>query len=193
MLLALEERSSSIAQPSLTATTAATGGTCHHLRRIPSSKTPPSVETLCDRQGHARPKPSALPGKRYLLPFVSASPHGWLVFGSFGLVCWVHFGCCFQLCCVLELAPLKNWKSIMSCLCCSNDDDMQWASDNAQFMGNNASDIELTRLSVEVGNQHELGDCFIQSVNSSTVPCSKYCYSSKYWYSAFKKRSFLCA
>ncbi|KAG5531802.1 hypothetical protein RHGRI_026426 [Rhododendron griersonianum] len=26
---------------------------------------------------------------------------------------------------------------------CCNDDDMQWASDNAQFTGNNASDIEL--------------------------------------------------
>ncbi|KAI8557443.1 hypothetical protein RHMOL_Rhmol04G0011200 [Rhododendron molle] len=38
-----------------------------------------------------------------------------------------------------ELAPLRNWKSIMSCLCCSND-DMQRPSDNAQFMGNNASE-----------------------------------------------------
>ncbi|KAI8564563.1 hypothetical protein RHMOL_Rhmol03G0190600 [Rhododendron molle] len=37
-----------------------------------------------------------------------------------------------------KLAPLRNWKSIMSCLCCSND-DMLWPSDNAQFMGNNAS------------------------------------------------------
>ncbi|KAI8571052.1 hypothetical protein RHMOL_Rhmol01G0086800 [Rhododendron molle] len=38
-----------------------------------------------------------------------------------------------------KLARLRNWKSIMSCLCCSND-DMQWPSDIAQFMGNNASD-----------------------------------------------------
>ncbi|KAF7127973.1 hypothetical protein RHSIM_Rhsim11G0029700 [Rhododendron simsii] len=51
-----------------------------------------------------------------------------------------------------KLAPLRNWKSIMSCLCCSND-DMQWPSDNSQFMGNNASDIELRRLCVEGGNQ----------------------------------------
>ncbi|XP_058202228.1 uncharacterized protein LOC131316794 [Rhododendron vialii] len=44
---------------------------------------------------------------------------------------------------ILKLAPLRNWKSIMSCLDYCNDDDMQWASNNAQFTGNNASDIEL--------------------------------------------------
>ncbi|KAI8523747.1 hypothetical protein RHMOL_Rhmol13G0096300 [Rhododendron molle] len=38
-----------------------------------------------------------------------------------------------------KLARLRNWKSIMICLCCSND-DMQWPSHNAQFMGNNASE-----------------------------------------------------
>ncbi|KAI8571048.1 hypothetical protein RHMOL_Rhmol01G0086800 [Rhododendron molle] len=60
-----------------------------------------------------------------------------------------------------KLARLRNWKSIMSCLCCSND-DMQWPSDIAQFMGNNASDSKarsthdvLTSLAYHVTWTHD--------------------------------------
>lgn len=39
----------------------------------------------------------------------------------------------------IQLPPLR--KSIMSCFNCCNDDEMQRAADNSQFMGNNASGI----------------------------------------------------